>query len=215
MHRCTARCFELPHFDADVRRTRGCVSIARTRVQARRSPGNRSSVGNRVPFSKSGVVALDEHYAGWTGRVRPSQSVRCSSLPTSFHRSGGFDAHNRFCCQDGRRPTMAGFVPHDPVKADPDRIRRASARMSGLADVLWDDIDLVRLAAEESLETSWTGAAADSHAVLWAEWVDSARKICGALTEDAWLLDGIATEYAASDNVIDEHVVDSGLRLDR
>ncbi|WP_179274860.1 MULTISPECIES: WXG100 family type VII secretion target [unclassified Rhodococcus (in: high G+C Gram-positive bacteria)] len=110
---------------------------------------------------------------------------------------------------------MAGFVPHDPVKADPDRIRRASARMSGLAAVLWDDIDLVRLAAEELLETSWTGAAADSHTVLWAEWVDSARKICGALTEDAWLLDGIATEYAASDNVIDEHVVDSGLRLDR
>jgi hypothetical protein len=33
--------------------------IARTRVQARRSPGNRSSVGNRVPFSKSIVVVLE------------------------------------------------------------------------------------------------------------------------------------------------------------
>ncbi|MDV8020340.1 WXG100 family type VII secretion target [Rhodococcus sp. IEGM 1330] len=110
---------------------------------------------------------------------------------------------------------MAGFVPHDAVKADPDRIRRASARMSGLADALWDDIDLVRRDAEELMESSWTGNAADSHAVLWAEWVDSARKICGALNEDAWLLDGIATEYSATDNVIDEHVVDTGLRLDR
>ena len=101
------------------------------------------------------------------------------------------------------------------MRADPDRIRRAAARLSGLADALWDDIELIRRDADELMVSSWSGKAADSHAVLWAEWIDSARKMCGALTEDAGQLDGVATGYAAADNVIDEHVVDSGLRLDR
>ena len=101
------------------------------------------------------------------------------------------------------------------MKADPDRIRRAAARMSGLADALWDDIDLIRRDVEQLMESSWTGDAADTHACLWAEWVDSARQICGTLTEDASLLDRVAADYAATDNTIDAHVVDSGLRLDR
>ena len=87
--------------------------------------------------------------------------------------------------------------------------------MSGLADALWDDIDLIRRDADELMESSWTGNAADSHAVLWAEWVDSARKMCGALTEDAALLDRVAIDYTAADKKIDAHVMDSGLRLDR
>ncbi|MBY4404547.1 WXG100 family type VII secretion target [Rhodococcus fascians] len=110
---------------------------------------------------------------------------------------------------------MAGSVPHGAVKADPDRIRRAAARMSGLADALWDDIDLIRRDADELMDSSWTGNAADSHAVLWAEWVDSARKMCGALTEDAALLVRVAIDYTAADKKIDAHVMDSGLRLDR
>lgn len=87
--------------------------------------------------------------------------------------------------------------------------------MSGLADALWDDIDLIRRDADELMESSWTGNAADSHAVLWAEWVESARKICGALTEDAALLDRVAIDYAAADKKIDAQVMESGLRLDR
>jgi WXG100 family type VII secretion target len=110
---------------------------------------------------------------------------------------------------------VAGSVPEDAVRADPDRIRRAAARISGLADALWDDIDLIRRDADELMDSSWTGNAADSHAVLWAEWVDSARKMCGALTEDAALLDRVAIDYTAADKKIDAHVMDSGLRLDR
>ncbi|WP_415974048.1 hypothetical protein [Rhodococcus sp. 077-4] len=48
--------------------------------------------------------------------------------------------------------------------------------MSGLADALWDDIDLIRRDTEDLMESSWTGDAADTHAVLWAEWVDSPGK---------------------------------------
>lgn len=87
--------------------------------------------------------------------------------------------------------------------------------MSDLADALWDDIDLIRRDADELMESSWTGDAADSHAVLWAEWVDSARKLYGALTADAALLDRVATDYAAADDNNVAPVLDSGLRLDR
>lgn len=85
--------------------------------------------------------------------------------------------------------------------------------MSGLADALWDDIDLIRRDADELMDSSWTGNAADSHAVLWAEWVDSARKMCGALTEDAALLDRVAIDYTAADKKIDSHVCKNGKHL--
>ncbi|MDV8070200.1 hypothetical protein R4P64_27085 [Rhodococcus sp. IEGM 1366] len=45
-----------------------------------------------------------------------------------------------------------------------------------------------------------TGDAARTHAALWAEWVDSARQVAGALTEDAGLLHQAATEYRRTDD---------------
>lgn len=62
-------------------------------------------------------------------------------------------------------------------RADPERINQAANRISGWADDFQKDtIDLIRR-VDELFEDGWKGAAADTHAKLWAEWSDGARRV--------------------------------------
>lgn len=99
------------------------------------------------------------------------------------------------------------------MKADPERIHRTATRIAELADAFWDDVDALRHDAESLMESAWTGDAARTHAALWSEWVDSARLIAGALSEDAGLLHHAATEYGTTENTNANAVADCSLRL--
>ena len=86
------------------------------------------------------------------------------------------------------------------MRCDPQQMHATATRISDLADEFWDDVETLRRDAESLMTNEWTGDAARAHAALWAEWVDSARQVAGALTEDAGLLHQAATEYRTTDN---------------
>lgn len=73
-------------------------------------------------------------------------------------------------------------------------------RMSSRADEFWDDIETLRKEADALMSADWIGEAADSHAALWTEWVESARKVAVALREDAMLVHQAADRYTQTDS---------------
>ncbi|WP_306453208.1 WXG100 family type VII secretion target [Rhodococcus sp. ACPA4] len=86
------------------------------------------------------------------------------------------------------------------MRCDPEQMHATATRISDLADEFWDDVETLRRDAESLMTAEWTGDASRTHAALWAEWVDSARQVAGALTEDAGLLHQAATEYRRTDD---------------
>ncbi len=85
------------------------------------------------------------------------------------------------------------------MEVSPEKVHAAAGRMSSLADDFWDDIEKLRREAAALMEASWTGDASDTHAALWHEWVDSARRVVTALSEDAVLLHQTADQYHDTD----------------
>ncbi|MGW4477699.1 WXG100 family type VII secretion target [Rhodococcus triatomae] len=98
------------------------------------------------------------------------------------------------------------------VRTDPRLMHWTADRMSVLADEFWDDIESVRRGAENLMAVDWTGNAATTHAQLWEEWVDSARRVAVALSNDAGLLHQAAGAYTSTDDRNASAV--SSLRLD-
>ncbi|MGQ4618113.1 WXG100 family type VII secretion target [Nocardia sp. R7R-8] len=86
------------------------------------------------------------------------------------------------------------------VHSDPGEMHAAADRMAAKAHEFWDDIEGLRKEIDALMSADWTGAAADTHAPLWAEWVDSARKVVAALSEDAVLIHQAADRYTKTDN---------------
>ncbi|WP_348608283.1 WXG100 family type VII secretion target [Prescottella soli] len=85
------------------------------------------------------------------------------------------------------------------VRADPEQIHSTADRMTALADEFWDDIEDLRRGTEDLMAGDWIGAAADTHAALWEEWVDSARRVAVALSDNAGLLHQAADAYTSTD----------------
>lgn len=79
------------------------------------------------------------------------------------------------------------------MHSEPEQMHATARRISDLADEFFDDIDTLRRDSETLMAADWTGDAAHTHAALWTEWLDSARQVVGALTEDAALLHQAAT----------------------
>lgn len=73
-------------------------------------------------------------------------------------------------------------------------------RIAGKADEFWEDVEALRKEADAVMSTDWTGEAANTHAALWMEWVESARKVAVALSEDAALIHQAADAYTETDN---------------
>ncbi|MGO4205627.1 WXG100 family type VII secretion target [Rhodococcus sp. TAF43] len=86
------------------------------------------------------------------------------------------------------------------MRSDPERMHSTANRVATLADEFWDDVENLRREAENLMEDDWAGDAADTHAALWAEWVDSARRVSVALSGDAGLLHQAADAYTNADN---------------
>ncbi|OYD69715.1 WXG100 family type VII secretion target/type VII secretion effector (TIGR04197 family) [Rhodococcus sp. OK302] len=86
------------------------------------------------------------------------------------------------------------------MHGNPEQMHATATRISDLADDFWDDVESLRRDSENLMTADWTGDAARTHAALWAEWVDSARQVASALTEDAALLHQAAAEYSKTDN---------------
>ncbi|MFD1814581.1 WXG100 family type VII secretion target [Rhodococcus gannanensis] len=85
------------------------------------------------------------------------------------------------------------------MRVDPQRMHSTADRISVLAEEFWDDIEDLRKEVENLMSGDWLGVAAKSHARLWEEWVDSARRVAAALTNDAGLLHQAADEYTNTD----------------
>ncbi|MDI9918792.1 WXG100 family type VII secretion target [Rhodococcus sp. IEGM 1379] len=90
-------------------------------------------------------------------------------------------------------------------------MHETARRISDLADDFWDDVESLRRDSETLMTADWIGDAARTHAALWAEWIDSARQVAGALTEDAALLHQAATAYSKTDHANASSI--SGARL--
>lgn len=86
------------------------------------------------------------------------------------------------------------------MHGNPEQMHATATRISDLADDFWDDVESLRRDSENLTTADWTGDAAHTHAALWAEWVDSARQVAGALTEDPALLHQAAAEYSKTDH---------------
>ncbi|MFF0818284.1 WXG100 family type VII secretion target [Rhodococcus sp. NPDC003318] len=86
------------------------------------------------------------------------------------------------------------------MRSDPERMHSTANRVAALADEFWDDVEDLRREAENLMADDWVGAAAGSHAALWAEWLDSARRVSVALSDDAVLLHQAADAYTSIDN---------------
>ncbi|MDH6677852.1 WXG100 family type VII secretion target [Rhodococcus sp. LBL1] len=86
------------------------------------------------------------------------------------------------------------------MRSDPERMHTTANRVAALADEFWDDVENLRREAENLMTDDWAGDAADTHAALWAEWVDSARRVSMALSDDAGLLHQAADAYTSTDN---------------
>lgn len=98
------------------------------------------------------------------------------------------------------------------MRSDPGQMHSVANRVSSLADEFWDDVDGLRRQAEELMTADWTGDAAGTHAPLWTEWVDSARQVSAALSNDAALLHQAADGYSATDDASAADL--DGIRLD-
>lgn len=85
------------------------------------------------------------------------------------------------------------------MRSEPERIHSTADRVTALADEFWDDVESLRRQSEGLMAADWTGDAADTHAALWTEWVDSARRVSVALSEDAGLLHQAADAYTTTD----------------
>ncbi len=85
------------------------------------------------------------------------------------------------------------------MRADPTLMHRTADRMIVLGDEFWDDVDAIRREVESLMARDWTGDAATTHAALWEEWVDSARRVAAALGNDAALLHEAADSYTRTD----------------
>ncbi len=85
------------------------------------------------------------------------------------------------------------------MRADPERMHSTANRVAALADEFWDDVENLRREAENLMTDDWAGDAADTHAALWAVWVDSARRVSMALSDDAGLLHQAANAYTSTD----------------
>ncbi|WFR73985.1 WXG100 family type VII secretion target [Prescottella defluvii] len=86
------------------------------------------------------------------------------------------------------------------MRSDPEQMHSTANRVAALADEFWDDVENLRREAENLMADDWAGDAADTHAALWAEWVDSARRVSVALSDDAGLLHQAADAYTSTDN---------------
>ena len=86
------------------------------------------------------------------------------------------------------------------VHSNPDQMHATADRMSSRADEFWDDIETLRTEADALMSADWVGEAADTHAALWTEWVESARKVAVALREDAILVHQAADRYTKTDS---------------
>ncbi|WP_327112586.1 WXG100 family type VII secretion target [Nocardia sp. NBC_01730] len=86
------------------------------------------------------------------------------------------------------------------VHSDPAQMHAAADRMTARATEFGDDIEALRKEADTLMSADWIGAAADTHAALWTEWVDSARKVATALSDDAALVHQAADRYTKTDD---------------
>ncbi|MBF6218074.1 WXG100 family type VII secretion target [Nocardia abscessus] len=86
------------------------------------------------------------------------------------------------------------------MHSNPEQMHAAADRISARANEFWDDVEALRKEADALMSADWTGEAADSHATMWTEWVDSARKVAAALSEDAALIHQAADRYVKTDN---------------
>src|SRR5262245_26780213 len=86
------------------------------------------------------------------------------------------------------------------VHSNPDQMHATADRMSSRADEFWNDIETLRTEADALMSADWVGEAADTHAALWTEWVESARKVAAALREDAILVHQAADRYTKTDS---------------
>ncbi|MFI6216265.1 WXG100 family type VII secretion target [Nocardia brasiliensis] len=85
------------------------------------------------------------------------------------------------------------------MHSTPEQMHSTADRMSARAAEFWDDIDALAKQAAAVMASDWTGEAAETHAALWNEWVDSARKVAVALSEDAGLVHQAADTYTKTD----------------
>ncbi len=86
------------------------------------------------------------------------------------------------------------------MRSDPGRMHATANRVTELADEFWDDVENLRRESENLMAADWAGDAADTHSALWAEWVDSARRVSMALSDDATLLHQAADAYTRVDD---------------
>ncbi|MEU4343076.1 WXG100 family type VII secretion target [Nocardia sp. NPDC023852] len=86
------------------------------------------------------------------------------------------------------------------MHSNPDQMHATADRMSSKADEFWEDIETLRMEADALMSADWVGEAADTHAALWTEWVESARKVAVALREDAMLVHQSADRYTETDS---------------
>lgn len=85
------------------------------------------------------------------------------------------------------------------MRGNTEQMHATAVRVSALADEFWDDVETLRREADAVMNADWTGEASASHLALWMEWVESARAVAGALTEDAGLLHQAANQYDVTD----------------
>ncbi|MFI9506289.1 WXG100 family type VII secretion target [Nocardia sp. NPDC052566] len=85
------------------------------------------------------------------------------------------------------------------MHATPEQMHMTATQMSAQADGFWRDIEALSKEAETLMSSDWVGEAAETHAVLWTEWVDSAKKVAAALSEDATLIHRAADAYSRTD----------------
>ncbi|MGV9612233.1 WXG100 family type VII secretion target [Nocardia xishanensis] len=85
------------------------------------------------------------------------------------------------------------------MHSNPTLMHATADRIAARADVFWEDVEALRKEADAVMSTDWTGEAANTHAALWTEWVESARKVAVVLGEDAALIHQAADAYTKTD----------------
>ncbi|MFF3224996.1 WXG100 family type VII secretion target [Nocardia suismassiliense] len=85
------------------------------------------------------------------------------------------------------------------MRSSPEQMHTTADRMTARAEEFWTDIDALSKQAAALMASDWIGEAAETHAALWTEWVDSARKVAVALSEDAVLIHQAANALMKTD----------------
>ncbi len=85
------------------------------------------------------------------------------------------------------------------MRSSPEQMHATADTVERIADDVWDDIEELRKEVDSLLGGNWVGEAADTHAPVWAEWIESAKTAVGALTDDARLVHHAANEYTKID----------------